>query len=471
MRKRDTFDVLASVGAIAGDAVAVFAGFALATWIRFVSTWISVPRGRPPALWPTYLGGAALATLLFLFVFQALHLFVRPQIGSFANKIPRLIRGTGIGVVITVVLAFAIRNVVFDFSSMAIALAFPAIAFLLVLERYVLFRIERHYAKRSRKTNRVLILGADSVGAHVRRTLTREPMFRSEVIGFLRTEPAPPPPDIPPESVLGDLAVLPELLQREAVNQIVLTNSRMGGDRMLEILLLCEHNLITFNMVPDLFHLMATSMDVQTLDDIPLLGIGRWPLDRFGNRVLKRIEDAAGAAIGLILAAPVVALASAAIKATSPGPVFYTQERCGENGRPFRLYKLRTMRADAEKDSGPVFTKPDDDRRTPVGAFLRRWNLDELPQLWNVLKGDMSLVGPRPERPHFVEKFKTDVSRYMWRHVSPPGLTGWAQVNGLRGDTSIEERIRYDLYYLENWSLAFDFKILLKTLFANKNAY
>jgi exopolysaccharide biosynthesis polyprenyl glycosylphosphotransferase len=471
MRKRDTFDVLASAAAVVCDALAVFGGFALATWIRFVSEWISVPRGRPPDLWPTYLGGAALATLLFVFVFQGLHLFVRPQIGSFANKIPRLIRGAGIGVLLTVVLAFAVRNVVFDFSSMAIALALPAIAFLLVLERYILFRIERHYARRSRRTNRVLILGADPVGAHVRRTLGREPMFRSEVIGFVRTEADPLPPDIPDESVLGDLAALPELLQRETVNQIVLTNSRMGSDRMLEILLLCERNLITFNMVPDLFHLMTSSMDVQTLDDIPLLGIARWPLDRFWNRALKRIEDAVGSAFGLIVATPVVAVAAAAIKATSRGPVFYAQERCGENGRPFLLYKLRTMRADAEKDSGPVFTKPDDDRRTPVGAFLRRWNLDELPQLWNVMKGDMSLVGPRPERPHFVEKFKADISRYMWRHVSPPGLTGWAQVNGLRGDTSIEDRIRYDLYYLENWSLAFDFKILLKTLFANKNAY
>jgi len=354
---------------------------------------------------------------------------------------------------------------------MAIAIAFFTIAVLLVLERYVLFRIEWNVARHSRKTNRVLILGADSVGAHVKRTLSREPMFRSDVIGFVRTDAGPLPPDIPPAAVIGELASLPDLIEREAVSQIVLTNSRIGTDRMLEILLLCERNLITFNMVPDLFHLMTTSMDVQALDDIPLLGIGRWPLDYFWNRLLKRMEDVAGAAVGLVLAAPVVAAAAAAIKATSPGPIFYAQERCGENGRPFRLFKLRTMRVDAEKDTGPVFAQPNDDRRTPVGAFLRRWNLDELPQLWNALRGDMSLVGPRPERPHFVEKFKADISRYMWRHVSRPGLTGWAQVNGLRGDTSIEERIRYDLYYLEHWSLAFDFKILVKTLFASKNAY
>jgi lipopolysaccharide/colanic/teichoic acid biosynthesis glycosyltransferase len=135
------------------------------------------------------------------------------------------------------------------------------------------------------------------------------------------------------------------------------------------------------------------------------------------------------------------------------------------------LHKLRTMKADAEAETGPVWAKEDDPRRTKVGSFLRRTNLDELPQLWNVLKGDMSVVGPRPERPHFVEKFKTDIGKYMWRHVSKPGLTGWAQVNGLRGNTSIEERIKYDLYYLENWSLSFDFKILLRTLFTSENAY
>jgi exopolysaccharide biosynthesis polyprenyl glycosylphosphotransferase len=186
---------------------------------------------------------------------------------------------------------------------------------------------------------------------------------------------------------------------------------------------------------------------------------------------MKRAEDIAGALAGLILTSPVLALAAVLVKRSSPGPVFYRQERCGEEGRTFHIYKLRTMRKDAEAETGPVFTSKDDARRTPVGAFLRRHNLDELPQLWNVLKGDMSLVGPRPERPFFVEKFKGGVARYMWRHVSKPGLTGWAQVNGLRGNSSIEDRVKYDLFYLENWSLAFDFKILAKTLFARQNAY
>jgi len=264
---------------------------------------------------------------------------------------------------------------------------------------------------------------------------------------------------------------LSQFIAENKVDQIILADPHLDRDRIVEIILLCEKNLITFNMVPDLFRVLTSSMDVQSLDDIPLLGIGRWPLDVFWNRLAKRLEDLVGSSVGLFLTAPLIAVVALIIKRTSPGPVFYGQARCGESGRCFTLYKLRTMRVDAERETGPVFTVEDDPRTTNIGAFLRRWNLDELPQLWNVVKGEMSLVGPRPERPHFVEKFKEDIGHYMWRHVSKPGMTGWAQIGGLRGNTSIEERIKYDLYYLENWSLAFDFKILMKSLFARKNAY
>ena len=233
----------------------------------------------------------------------------------------------------------------------------------------------------------------------------------------------------------------------------------------------CERRLADFHMVPDMFSLLTSRVDVQTLDGIPLLGVSRWPLDFFWNRAVKRLADLAGSLVGLLLFAPVMALAALAIRLTSPGPVFYMQERCGEKGQVFRIWKLRTMKVDAESESGPVWTVENDPRRTRVGGFLRRWNIDELPQFWNVLAGDMSLVGPRPERPHFVEQFKEDIQRYMQRHAHKPGMTGWAQVNGLRGNTSIHDRIKYDLFYLENWSLALDFKIILRTLVSTRNAY
>jgi exopolysaccharide biosynthesis polyprenyl glycosylphosphotransferase len=470
MQRRDSLDVVSGILAMAGDAAGVFGGFALAVWVRFDSGWLTLPKGRPPNLYPAYLAASAVAVVLFLFVFRALDLYVRPQTGSFPTKIPRIVRGCLLGVLLAMVIAFGLQNEV-EFSRLAIGISFFLATFFVLLERYILFRVEWNVARHSPKTNRVLILGTDAVAAHVRHTLAREPRLRSELAGFLRTDALEPDPGIPREQIAGGIEDLARVLEQSRVDQVILTDGKLPQDSLMAVMLLCEKSLATFNMVPDLFRIMTRSMDVQSLDDIPLLGLAPWPLDHFWNRVLKRAEDIAGAAVGLLVSAPVIAVAALLIKRTSPGPAFYRQERCGEKGRTFSLYKLRTMRPDAEAKTGPVFARSDDDRRTPVGAFLRRYNLDELPQFWNVLRGDMSLVGPRPERPVFVAQFKEGVSRYMWRHVSKPGLTGWAQVNGLRGNTSIEERIRYDLFYLENWSPAFDFKILAKTLFARENAY
>ena len=470
MWKKDTVDVMMSTIAVVVDAAAIFGGFMLATWIRFGTSLIPLRYDPPVDPYATYATGAAVATIMFLFVFQYAGLLVRPQMGSFVSKIPRIIKSVVIGVILTMVLAFSVQNEA-DFARLVIGLSFFTICVLVLLERWILFRIEWNLARHSRKTNRVLILGTDAVAAHIKRALRKEPMLRSEVIGFLRTDLSEPDTDIPAELIRGTVEELDSFLTGNEVDQIILASSSLEHKRMVELILLCERNLIVFNLVPDLFRIMTSSMDVQSLDDIPLLGTSKWPLDLFWHRLAKRIEDICGAAFGLLISAPVIVVAAILIKKSSPGPVFYKQERCGEKGTPFTLYKLRTMKTDAEVETGPVFTSESDPRTTSVGAFLRRHNLDELPQFWNVLRGDMSLVGPRPERPHFVEQFKEDIGRYMWRHVSKPGMTGWAQVNGLRGNTSIEERIKYDLYYLENWSLAFDLKILLRTIGAHENAY
>ena len=470
MRKTDTTDVLATVGAVIGDTCAVFGGFMLATWVRFDTGWIPLRHARPEALYRLYATGAVAATVVFLLVFRSLGLYARPQMGTFVNKIPRLVRGCGIGILLTTVLAFSVQNEA-EFSRLTIGTALFTISFLLLVQRYGLYRAEWNIARHSRRTHNVLILGVDAVAARLRRSLRREPMLRARVAGFVPMDGTPADPAIADEDIVGTPDDIPDLVAAKRVSQVILTNPDVGRGRILDLVLLCERQLVTFNMVPDLFRIMTSSMDVQSLDDIPLLGLRRWPLEVVWNRILKRIEDIVGAALGLVLTAPLIAVAGCFIKQASAGPVFYSQERCGRSGKPFRILKLRTMRVDAEAGTGPVFAEAEDPRTTPVGAFLRRHNLDELPQLWNVLKGEMSLVGPRPERPHFVEKFREDIGRYMWRHVSKPGVTGWAQVNGLRGNTSIGERVKYDLYYLEHWSLAFDFKILVRTLTAQKNAY
>jgi exopolysaccharide biosynthesis polyprenyl glycosylphosphotransferase len=464
-------DALTSGLAVLVDALAIFSGFLAATWFRFYSGLIAVDS-IPHRLLFMYGWGAAITTIIFLFIFRSLGLYIRPQQGRFTGRIPRLIRATGLGILITTALAFAIRPEDFPpFSRLTIALSAGFILILVIIERWLLFMLEVHLARKGTNHKRILIIGTDLVAAHLKRGLESDPRLRSTVSGFIETGAGESVPEIQPDQIRGHLDQLEDILDTHPADQIILADSTMGHQRILEIILAAERNMITFNMVPDIFRIMTGSMDMQTVDDIPLLGISRWPLDTFWNQMLKRSEDILGSFTGLIILAPLFGVIALLIKRSSPGPVFYRQKRCGENGRVFTIYKFRTMQIDAEQATGPVWTVENDPRRTKLGAFLRSTNIDELPQLWNVLRGDMSLIGPRPERPHFVEKFKNDIDRYIWRHASKPGMTGWAQVNGLRGNTSIAERIKYDLYYLENWSLSLDFKILIRTFSAQKNAY
>ncbi len=470
MRRRDTRDVAAALIAAAADAGAVFGGILVATWIRFDAGWIPLLHPVPESR-DFYVLGAAVVALIFVLIFRSLGLYERPQTGPFSARVPRLVRGVLLGMLVAMAIGFSVRTEP-PFARLVVGLALPAILLFVLVERALLFRAEIAIARRTRSFDRVLVIGADATAGRLRRAMEREPRLRARVLGFLATRPdSPRAPAIAEGEVLGTLADLEPLLKRERVDQVILADPGVTHAERVEVMLACDRHLAAFRMVPDLFRILTAAVEVDTLEGIPLLGLGRWPLDVFWNRLLKRIEDVAGALVGLLLAAPVLAWAAVRIKRESPGPVFFRQVRCGEGGHQFTLYKLRTMRVDAEEQSGPVWTVEDDPRCTRIGARLRRWNLDELPQFWNVLRGDMSLVGPRPERPFFVEKFREGIGRYMWRHQCRPGMTGWAQVNGLRGNTDIEERIRHDLYYLENWSLTFDFKILLKTLFTRQNAY
>lgn len=473
MPAKDTNDVIASCAAAAGDAAAVFAGYMLAAWMRFDSGLLRLFHDPPPAhIYSMYAQGAAAATLAALLVFRWLELYVRPQTGSFAEKIPRLLRATLLAVLAAIVMAFAVRTEP-PFSRLVILLAVPAIFILLLAERYTLFRWEIASAGRRAVENSVLIVGTGPTAARLMNLLNGEPRLHSRVVGFVSAEKSGDPVEaaIPAGMLLGTPDDLENIVKTRGIGRVIYAGSGLDHNRIIDMMLVCEKNMVVFNAVPDLFQVMTGGMNMQMIDDIPLLGAGRWPLDKFWNRVLKRGEDVIGAAFGLVICAIPFAAIAFLVRRDSNGPVFYRQERCGEGGKIFAMYKFRTMRVDAETGDEPGWTTENDPRRTRVGAFLRKWNLDELPQLWNVLRGDMSLIGPRPERPYFVEQFKEDIRGYMRRHACKPGMTGWAQVNGLRGNSDLRERVKYDLYYLENWAPAFDFKILAKTLFARKNAY
>ncbi len=474
---RDNFDAFCSILAGIADAAAAFLGVMLAVWIRFDSGLIPLQHNEifPPR--GMYVAAAVALAPLLAIIFRQIGLYIRPQLGPFGDKLPRIVRGVSITLATALALSFVVRPADWPPYSRAVAfIAFFTVLLIVLVERFLLFRVELHWARRTAPIRRILIIGVDDLAARIRRALEREPRLRSRLAGYLQpAEPGgreiPLSSAITPKLVKGHIGELEKVVAEEQIDEVILADTTVSHARLTQILFHCERNLIPFRMVPDLYGVLTSRVRVNHIADIPLIGMAAWPLDSFWNRVLKRSEDLAGALVGLLLSAPVLLASAPLVKRSSPGPVFYRQERCGIAGKPFTIYKLRTMPVDAEAETGPVWATPDDPRRTRVGEFLRKWNLDELPQFWNVLKGDMSLVGPRPERPHFVEQFKDDVGHYMTRHISRPGMTGWAQVNGLRGDTSIQDRVQHDLYYLENWSLSFDLKILIQTFFNRQNAY
>jgi Undecaprenyl-phosphate glucose phosphotransferase len=265
--------------------------------------------------------------------------------------------------------------------------------------------------------------------------------------------------------VLGALAEASEIIQRERVDQLYVALPLDQHVRMLEIIETVNRDCVDVDVkvVPDLLQFIALRAGLEDLEGVPIININDVPLQGFNAIVKRGIDIALGGAFMSLLALP-FSLIALTIRLTSPGPVFYRQERMGLDGKAFTVFKFRSMYHDAERDTGPIWARDDDPRCTPIGRLLRRFDLDELPQLWNVLTGDMSLVGPRPERPFFVDQFKHRIPQYMLRHKVKSGITGWAQVNGWRGNTSLEKRIEYDLYYIENWSVSLDLKIMWLTL-------
>ncbi|HZU07352.1 MAG TPA: undecaprenyl-phosphate glucose phosphotransferase [Chloroflexota bacterium] len=341
---------------------------------------------------------------------------------------------------------------------------------LIWLGRTALSAVLAQLRRRGWDEARVLIIGSGHLGRVLYQRIRAAPELGYRVVGFLDDPPAASP-DLP---VLGSLADLPHVVRAYAVTEVLVALPSLSNQQLVELVGLCAREHVSVKIFPDVFQILANEVTTSELGGLPLVRIRDVAL-RGWNRALKRTVDIVLSALLLVLLSPLLLLLALLVKLTSPGgPVFYAQERLGLDGRPFQLLKFRSMRADAEAGTGPVMARPDDDRTTALGRILRRLSIDELPQLVNVLVGEMSLVGPRPERPHFVQQFARAIPRYADRHQEKAGMTGWAQVNGLRGQTSIEERTRYDLFYVEHWSLLFDIKILLKTLAAvvrGRNAY
>ncbi len=323
---------------------------------------------------------------------------------------------------------------------------------------------------RQRHPQRMLVVGTGDV-AHMILQKTSQARLGYKVIGFVDGQRTGEIAGVP---VLGSQADLSHILQEHAPDEVIIALPEATHEELLEIVSACESAHAAVRIFPDLFQIIASEVSISDLDGLPMLTVRDIAL-RGWKLAAKRIMDVVGSAAGLIVLSPFLLFVAIVVKLESKGPAFYSQERVGLDGKPFPMVKFRSMRVDAERETGPVWATADDPRKTRLGRLLRSSSIDELPQLVNVLLGDMSLVGPRPERPVFVDQFKQVVPRYMERHKEKAGMTGWAQVNGLRGDTSIVERTKYDLYYIENWSFLFDLKILVRQLVSalrrDRNAY
>ena len=320
---------------------------------------------------------------------------------------------------------------------------------------------------------RVLIAGTGDLARHVTDRLLHHAELGYQVVGFLNDKTDHDSISYRGLPLLGSFSEAGSVIEEERINQLYVALPLEAHVKMIELIEVANQKCIDVKVIPDLLQFIALGARLEQLDGVPVININDVPLQGL-NGAVKRAIDVIVSLTALIVFAVPFAIIAVAIRINSPGPVFYRQERMGLDRRPFMVLKFRSMYDDAERDTGPVWTRVNDPRRTPVGTFLRRFSLDELPQLWNVLGGEMSLVGPRPERPFFVEQFKEKVPQYMLRHKVKSGMTGWAQVNGWRGNTSIEKRIEYDLYYIENWSVSLDVKILWLTVvrgFFHKHAY
>ncbi len=320
--------------------------------------------------------------------------------------------------------------------------------------------------------SRVLVVGWSKESKEIARQIARDPAHPYEIIGCTPSAHGKfwvrPPNEVP---VLGDYNGLPEVLVQWRPDILILADLDPVMGELVALAQLCIKEHVQFRVIPAFFQIFASGLHLESISGVPVLGISKLPLDNVYLRMLKRTIDIVGAIVGLVFSIPLLIIFGILIHRESPGPIFYSQVRSGRGGRAFKIYKLRSMKINAEGVGGPQWTQENDPRRLRIGELMRKTNIDEVPQFWNVLIGQMSLVGPRPERPELIANFKEEITHYNARHHAKPGLTGYAQVNGMRGNCDLKERIRYDLYYLENWSLWLDAQIMLKTFFVRTNAY
>ncbi len=465
-------DILIPFLTLFSDVLAFESAFLLSYWLRFFSPlteYFEVELGIPRI--ESYAAASFVFIPVFLLVFRSRAMYGSRRNIHISDEFFALVRLITIGMMIMLSATFFYRE--FSFSRGVFILLWLTSIITVTTGRFIIIEFEQWLYRRRKELKSIVIVGKNSTAEHIFTLFSNNLALGYEVLGYYANTTAEHSTPLSQCRYLGTIQKLADDIVPLRIQSALVALSHNEQEKLIELLRNTEGKNIEFMMVPDMLELMTSRIRIQEIEGIPFIKLKDIPMTTW-NRILKRGFDAVISSVALILFLPLMALLSIIIKLTSPGPVFYVQERVGLDGVSFSLFKFRSMRMDAEKSTGPVRNKKEDNRATTIGKILRRTSLDELPQLFNVLLGQMSIVGPRPERPFFVEQFKYEIPKYLERHRVKTGMTGWAQVNGLRGDAPIDERTKYDIYYVENWSLVFDVKIILKTIRAvifAKDAY
>lgn len=444
---------------IISDIVALSISFVLAFWIRFHSSLIPVTKGIPP--FHIYMKAMIFLIIVWIVIFHNLKMY-RPRLRlSKVDEAYSALLGIIIGFLISMVFTFWYRE--FTFSRILVLIA-VLLGFITVVSFRLILRVLAINAlKRGIGRINCAIIGYNDTAFDIARKMETRVPLGYKFIGFILNEDEV-------KNFSKDLKYFEDVsvndfIKRHRIKSIIWARKQSNHKEMMSIVNVCEQNNCKLSFITDFFNIITTKISTEDFDGIPLLKLKEIPLLKWENGLIKRLFDIVfSQTVMLFFLFPFLVIALL-IKITSRGPVFFKQKRITENNRTFKIYKFRTMVENAETKTGPVWASKNDSRTTYLGRIMRRFSIDELPQFINVLKGDMSIVGPRPERPFFVEKFKQQIPKYYQRHTVKCGITGWAQVNGLRGNVPVEERTIYDLYYIENWSLIFDLKIILRTIF------
>jgi Undecaprenyl-phosphate glucose phosphotransferase len=450
------------------DACVVVAAWLLAYWVRFYASPFEVTKGLPP--FGTYAALSPLVAILWMVVFTWMRVYESRRMVGRLDEVLLILKAHGLAILLFIALTYLFEDYKYSRLVMMYFVAIGAAG--LALFRVAVRSTLRQLRARGYNLRHVLAVGEGPTLELLVQRLERFPELGLCVAGIVTGESSVAT-SVGGKPVLGHFRHITDIIARTKVDEVIISLGAEHYHEVEAVLDLLQDETIDIRLVPDLHRYVTLGCEVEDFDGLPIVRLNDSPL--VGSAAYaKRVTDIVLSVFALLGLAPIMLLVALLVKLTSRGPIFYGQERMGLDGRTFRMYKFRSMRVDAEQASGAVWASVKDDRRTPIGALLRKSSLDELPQFWNVLCGDMSLVGPRPERPVFVTKFRGQIPHYMLRHKVKSGITGWAQVNGWRGNTSLTNRIECDLFYIKNWSYLLDLKIMLMTVwkgFLNKNAY